>query len=69
MNDFRDVPGIANLVVLLLVAGTKSHSKMWFEFNKMMKLRGGHMENLSTLDSQIFSFSIEPNCLMDNLDW
>ena len=68
LNDFRDVPGIASLVTFLLMAGSKQHSDIWYEFNTITDRHRGNVDCRAKLDRMIFAYEVDSNHLADTLN-
>jgi secreted Zn-dependent insulinase-like peptidase len=58
LNDFREVPGLANLVAHMLVKGSKNYPGS-FGFKKFLKICKGRAElPITRGDDQTFSFEV-----------
>ena len=68
MNDFRDVPGLANLVAYSLIVGSRKYPTA-FDFNKFLMTNNGASElPITKTHDQLFSFDVKSTRLAAALD-
>lgn len=68
LNDIPSLPGLANLLAVLLIRGGKYPLKS--EFKDYVETHGGHSDELPETegDEQLFKFDIESNYLATALE-